>query len=123
MRSILTPVRNTILLEYWRHLAFHRRSSGDTLAAITIPNSFFLNNPLGMEFTPTPDGSLVSLHLSQSFGYSVVGGSGNFPAPAELGDATIGSPSAVPEPGSFTLLGLGAAGIMVGSLRKRFVRA
>ncbi len=98
-------------------------TSGDTLAAITIPNSFFLNNPLGMEFTPTPDGSLVSLHLSQSFGYSVVGGSGNFPAPAELGDATIGSPSAVPEPGSFTLLGLGAAGIMVGSLRKRFVRA
>jgi hypothetical protein len=79
--------------------------SNGTTADIVIPNSFFLTNPEGMAFTPTPDDSLVSLHLSQSFSYSVVGGSANFPAPLELGDAVIGA--AAPEPSSMGLFGIG----------------
>ena len=50
----------------------------DTLT-VNIPNAFFLTDPLGMGFTKTPNGTDVSLHLSQSFSYSVVGGGANFP--------------------------------------------
>jgi PEP-CTERM motif-containing protein len=84
--------------------AFTKDSNGTT-ADIVIPNSFFLNNPEGMPFAPTPDGSLVSLHLSQSFSYSVVGGSANFAAPVELGDEVVSA--STPEPGSMGLFGFG----------------
>ncbi|MEO6923930.1 MAG: PEP-CTERM sorting domain-containing protein [Bryocella sp.] len=91
-----------------------------TLAIVSIPNSFFLNNPLGMPFTPTTPGDLVSLHLSQSFSYSVVGGSGNFAAPTELGAATVGTGLAVtPEPSSALLLATGLFGILAISKKKK----
>jgi PEP-CTERM motif len=81
-------------------------TSGDvTTADIVIPNSFFLTDPDAMGFTTTPPGTLVSLHLSQSFSYSVVGGSGNYQAPDELGSAIVGA--AVPEPASMGLFGFG----------------
>ncbi len=89
---------------------------GVTTADITIPNSFFLTNPENMPFSVTPSGTLVSLHLSQSFGYSVVGGSANFSAPVELGDAVVGAAAATPEPGYLALLALGLGGL--GFLRK-----
>lgn len=92
---------------------------GVITADITIPNSFFLTNPDGMEFQPTPDGTLVSLHLSQSFGYSVVGGSADYPAPVELGDAVVGSASAVPEPGPLSLM-LTGCGVIAAFLSKKF---
>lgn len=85
-----------------------------------ISNSFFLTDPLGMGFAKTPNNTLVSVHLSQSFGYGVVGGSANFAAPVELGDAIVGASAATPEPGSFALLGTGILGA-AGMLRKRFV--
>ena len=81
-------------------------TGGVTMASIVIPNSFFLTNPDGMPFAQTQPGTLVSLHLSQSFGYSVVGGSANFAAPVELGDAVVGS--ATPEPASLALFGVGS---------------
>jgi hypothetical protein len=70
-----------------------------------------VKNPLGMPFVVTPDGTLVSLHLSQSFGYSVVGGSGNYSAPVELGDAIV---SSTPEPESVWLF-IGAIVLFVGA--------
>jgi hypothetical protein len=77
-----------------------------------ISNSFFLTDPLGMGFAKTPDGTLVSLHLSQSFGYSVVGGSGNYPAPTELGAAIVSSTTPVPEPPSIEYMLLSGLGVL-----------
>ncbi len=90
-----------------------------TTANINIPNSFFLNVPDGFAAS-TPPGTLVSLHLSQTFSYSVVGGSANFPAPQELGDATIGSATTTPEPNFMLLVGTGILGVV--AARKRFFR-
>ena len=76
-----------------------------------ISNSFLMTDPLHMGFATTPDGTLVSLHLSQSFGYSVVGGGANYPAPIELGAAVVGS-SPVPEPASIEYMFLSGLGVL-----------
>jgi hypothetical protein len=102
-------------------------AAGADTFTVTIPNTFFLYDPLGMGFALTPDGTLVSLHLSQSFGYSVAGGSTDFPAPVELGAAIVGSPdttsaSAVPEPSSFVYMatsGLAMLGAFGRKARRR----
>jgi hypothetical protein len=87
-------------------------------AAILMPNTFFLTNPDNIPFTPATPGDLVSLHLSQSFGYSVVGGATDDAAPVELGEANIPGVAPTPEPSSFAVLRIGIVGL-VGLVRRK----
>ena len=92
--------------------SFGTGSSGGTYGiTAAISNSFLMTDPLGMGFAPTPDGTLASLHLSQSFGYSVVGGGANYPAPTELGAAIVSS-SPVPEPATIEYMLLSGLGVL-----------
>ena len=83
---------------------------------MNIPNAFFLTDPTRHpgfhEDLPTAQRTFrcISRNLSA---YSVVGGSGNFPAPAELGLATVNA-SAVPEPAGLTYMALSGFGLLAG---------
>lgn len=85
---------------------------------VTLPNSFFLTDPLGIGFPKTPSGTDVSLHLSQTFGYSVVGGSTYFPRPQELGLATVSAASPVPEPAGLSYMALSGLGLLAEAGRR-----
>ncbi len=113
------PGSNTLLTPGSFSQSFTNDPDGGYDATLVIANSFFETDPLGMGFTTAPDGSLVSLHLSQSFSYSVVGGGANYPQPTELGAATLSDPAATPEPSSITLLGTGILAA-AGLIRRRF---
>ena len=82
------------------------------LIEFSVPISFFTTDPLGMGFTPaTTD---IELRLSQTFGYSVAGGSA-------YGDGRFGdfSPQATPEPSTLTLAGLGAFACCIPLARRK----
>ena len=67
---------------------------------ITIPWSYFVTDPDGLGFTKiTSTNDILRLDLSQSFGYSVAGGSTAY-GPTELGEVTY---QAAPEPSSYAL--------------------
>jgi hypothetical protein len=91
---------------------------GSKTITVTLPNSFFLTDPLGMGFPTTISGTDTSLHLSQAFGYSVVGGSGNFPRPQELGLATVTAASPVPEPAGLSYMALSGLGLLAEAGRR-----
>jgi hypothetical protein len=78
----------------------------------SVPWSFFTTDPLGMGFPlATTD---VELRLSQTFGYSVAGGSG-------YGDGRFGdfAPQATPEPSTLTLATLAAFACCVPIARRK----
>lgn len=97
-------------------------SGGIHIVSVTIPNSFFLTDPLHMGFTKTADGGDVTLRLSQSFSYTVAGGFANYSSigahgeQIELGEATITSP--VPEPAGLTYMALSGFGLLAEAGRR-----
>lgn len=87
---------------------------------VAIDLSVFTHNALGVTgFTGVPDGQTadgIVMTLSQSFGYSVAGGTANYGANA-LGVVSLAA-NEVPEPGSIALVGLAFAGA-AGAMRRR----
>ena len=91
-----------------------------------IPNSYFMSAYPGLDYDPAQvfaaAGGRVTLRISQSFGYDVVGGPA-FGA-ERLGGVNLAPAASVPEPASWALLLVGFA--MTGSAlrrRKTFVTA
>jgi hypothetical protein len=79
---------------------------------LAVPWEVFTENSLGLLPAPAVPTDFVQLRLSQSFGYSVAGGSA-FYGDDRLG--IVGLP--VPEPSAVGLVGLAAAGLLVGRRR------
>lgn len=73
-----------------------------------IPSAYFLNPIAGLASYPTAtEGGRIVLRLSQSYGYSVAGGS-------EYGESRLGEInvlSAVPEPSTWAMMLIGFAGL------------
>ena len=99
-----------------------------TAIEFAVPFTYFETNPQNIDaanpgnpYTPTtaanPD---IILRLSQSFGYSVAGGSSFGPDRLGLIVDPIGS-TAVPEPASMAMLGVALAGLAITSRRRRQV--
>ena len=88
-----------------------------TISLIT-PNSFFLNDPTGIPFAKTLPGGEVTVHYSQAFDYTFVGGSNNYTLPNELGGAIVNTPPATPEPAGLEYMALaGLSAITMGGRR------
>jgi|HubBroStandDraft_6_1064221.scaffolds.fasta_scaffold597643_1 ABC-type molybdate transport system substrate-binding protein len=88
-------------------------NSSQYATEFSVPFSFFTTDPLGLGFTlATTD---VQLRLSQTFGYSVAGGS------TAYGEGRFGdfSPAATPEPSTLTLAGLAAFACVIPIARRR----
>lgn len=90
--------------------AAHQVAVGSDFASLekavefAIPISFFNDDPMGMGFVTldgTPARDFTRVNLSQSFGYTAVGGQANF------GDSRLGGFTVVPEPATMSLLALG----------------
>jgi hypothetical protein len=87
---------------------------------VSIANSFFENPPADLDFPATPVDGYVSLHISQSFGYSAVGQSTDFPKPVELGLMQLTSP--VPEPAGIDYMAISGLVALAGAGRRLYGR-
>jgi hypothetical protein len=88
---------------------------------LSLPWSFFLTDPRGMQYPTLPD-SKITMRISQTFSYAVVGGS-TF-GTDRLGSVTYNA-EVVPEPATTGLMGLCLAGLIGvnSTLRGRISRA
>ncbi len=90
-------------------------SADGTGIEFAIPNHYFTTAYAGVDYDPNQVfatvGGPVTLRISQSFGYDVVGGA-SF-GPNRLGSVTLAPPAAIPEPASWALMigGFGLVGI------------
>lgn len=100
-------------------------SSDGKQLEFAIPTSYFTTPLAGLTYnshlTLPAVGDHVRLNLSQSFGYSVAGGQGNF-GDSRLGTAALTSApatgaGAVPEPSSWAMM-VGGFGLLGGTLRR-----
>ena len=114
------PNTNTILDSSLYDFASTTGSNGLLTLEFRLANSLFTSPIAGLTYSPQLvfGGSLVRLNLSQTLGYSVAGGQGNF-GTQRLG--TFNVAAAVPEPGTWAmmLVGFGAIGA---TMRRRRVR-
>jgi hypothetical protein len=86
-------------------------SVGATSEAISIPWSFFTTDPQALGFTKiSATNNVLRLDLSQTFGYSVAGGSANYGA-TELGEVTYSTPDTMTT-GAFLAVATGALGLI-----------
>lgn len=89
-------------------------ASTPSVIEFAVPVAFFTTDPLGMGFPVAT--TAVQLRLSQSFGYSVAGGSSY--GPDRLGTVSLAS-TAVPEPATVGALVLGLALPLAMRVRRR----
>ena len=96
-------------------------STDDHVIEAAIDLSVFTQNALGVPgFSGLPSGATdaqIMMTLSQSFGYSVAGGTANYGA-SDLGTVTVPT-ATVPEPASLALVGLALAGVAGAARRRR----
>jgi hypothetical protein len=116
---------NTSLASLTGFSAVETFTANDKTITVTLPNTFFLDDPLNMGFVKTPEGDEISLHISQSFGFSAVGQSTAFPLPDELGVAEITEPpvaSPVPEPAGLDYMAISGIVAALGASRRAMQR-
>ncbi len=86
--------------------------------SLSVPFSFLESNPFNNGFAVAP-GDLVRISYSQSFGYTFVGGSGNYPVPTRLG-GQLAPAAGVPEPSTWAAM---LGGVSLLGFVRRFRRA
>lgn len=90
---------------------------GTGVIEFAIDWSMLRDDPYSMGFNTASAGGNLILSLSQSFGYSVAGGSASY-GNNRLGAVTVPAAASVPEPGALLLTSVALLGLMVTRRRR-----